>query len=52
MSNGTEVEQLEEPEGLDKPSSDDWADYPLDSVFVRTEPRTVGELDLDQGSQE
>jgi hypothetical protein len=28
-----------EPEGLDTGASDGWGDYPLDAVFVRTEPR-------------
>ena len=31
----------EELEGLQTISSDGWGDYPLDSVFVRTEARTV-----------
>jgi len=31
-------------EGEDRPSSIGWGDYPLDSVFVRTEQRTVGEV--------
>jgi Protein of unknown function DUF262 len=34
----------EEPEGDDQPNSIGWGDYPLDSVFVRTEQRTVGEV--------
>lgn len=33
-----------ELEGLDTPHSQGWGDYPLDSVFVRTEQRTVGEV--------
>lgn len=33
---------IEEPEGLDNPFDAGWGDYPLDAVFVRTEPRTVG----------
>ena len=32
------------PEGLDTSESSGWDDYPLDSVFVRTEQRTVGEV--------
>ncbi len=36
--------QIEEVEGLDTPQSEGWAEYPLDSVFVRTETRTVGEI--------
>src|SRR6202023_738342 len=31
-------------EGLDVTNSAGWGDYPLDSVFVRTEQRTVGEV--------
>jgi hypothetical protein len=31
-------------EGVDRPNSIGWGDYPLDSVFVRTEQRTVGEV--------
>ncbi len=33
-----------EPEGLDTGTSDGWGDYPLDAVFVRTEPRSVSEV--------
>ena len=33
-----------DPEGLDIIHSVGWADYPLDSVFVRTEQRTVSEV--------
>jgi hypothetical protein len=42
----TSVEELEErdPEGLDEPRTIGWGDYPLDSVFVRNEQRTVGEV--------
>lgn len=36
--------QFEEPEGFDDPLDDGWGDYPLDAVFVRTEPRTVGDV--------
>lgn len=35
---------FEEPEGVDNPLEGGWADYPLDAVFVRTEPRTVGDV--------
>lgn len=35
---------FEEPEGVDDPFEAGWADYPLDAVFVRTEPRTVGDV--------
>ncbi len=31
-------------EGLESPSGDGWGDYPLDSVFVRTETRTVSSV--------
>jgi len=34
----------EEPEGIDDPFEAGWGDYPLDAVFVRTEPRTVGDV--------
>ena len=34
----------EEIEGLEKTESVGWGDYPLDSVFVRTEQRTVGDI--------
>jgi hypothetical protein len=42
-----ELKQLpaaEQPDGLDTPSSFGWGEYPLDSVFVRTEQRTVNEV--------
>lgn len=35
---------FEEPEGVDDPIDTGWGDYPLDAVFVRTEPRTVGDV--------
>ena len=35
---------FEQIEGLDEPRSVGWADYPLDSVFVRSEQRTIGEV--------
>jgi len=34
----------EQPDGLDTSSSFGWGEYPLDSVFVRTEQRTVNEV--------
>lgn len=34
----------EEVEGIDEASIDGWGDYPLDAVFVRTEPRSVSEV--------
>lgn len=37
-------ETYEEPEGLEDPFEAGWGDYPLDAVFVRTEPRTVGDV--------
>lgn len=38
---GTENEEIE---GLENTESVGWGDYPLDSVFVRTEQRTVGDI--------
>jgi hypothetical protein len=35
---------FQDPEGVDDPYSAGWGEYPLDAVFVRTEPRTVGEV--------
>jgi uncharacterized protein DUF262 len=35
---------IEEPEGLDKTDSTGWGEYPLDSVFVRKEQRSVSEV--------
>lgn len=40
----TSGDKFEEPEGVDNPLDAGWADYPLDAVFVRTEPRTVGDV--------
>lgn len=37
------TEQLD-PEGLDETRTEGWGDYPLDSVFVRNETRTVAEV--------
>jgi len=34
----------EQPDGLDTSSAFGWGEYPLDSVFVRTEQRTVNEV--------
>jgi hypothetical protein len=39
-----EIDALEEPEGIETTSSDGWGEYPLDAVFVRTEPRSVSEV--------
>lgn len=36
--------QQEEPEGLDQVYSSGWGEYPLDSVFVRKEERSVNEV--------
>ncbi len=36
--------ETEQPEGLDAPNSFGWGEYPLDSVFVRSEQRTVSEV--------
>lgn len=45
--NAPNQEGIEEDiEGLDVPPSDGWGEYPLDSVFVRSEVRTVGEVVL------
>lgn len=35
---------FEEPEGLDKNGGLDWGDYPIDSVLIRSETRTVYEV--------
>jgi hypothetical protein len=35
---------VEQPEGLDSPNTFGWGEYPLDSVFVRSEQRTVNEV--------
>jgi Protein of unknown function DUF262 len=40
----SETQEIEDVEGLDEAASDGWGDYPLDSVFVRSEMRTVGEV--------
>ena len=34
----------EQIEGLGETASESWGDYPLDTVFVRKEPRTVGDI--------
>lgn len=39
-----ELTQLQDVEGLDNSQSAGWGDYPLDSVFVRTDQRTVSEV--------
>ena len=31
-------------EGYDSQAGEGWDDYPLDAVFVRTEPRTVNDV--------
>src|SRR5262249_9409387 len=36
--------EIDRIEGLDENRTIGWGDYPLDSVFVRTEQRTVGEV--------
>lgn len=35
---------FEEPEGLDKNGGVDWGEYPIDSVLIRSESRTVYEV--------
>ena len=44
VSHPTVNDTLQEPEGLDPNLNFGWADYPLDSVFVRKEERSVGEV--------
>lgn len=44
MTDHDDQAPFEEPEGLDSPGSAGWGEYPLDSVFVRTETRTVSEI--------
>jgi len=39
-----EEKEKEKIEGLDETPSESWGDYPLDTVFVRKEPRTVGDI--------
>ena len=41
MSTSTAEDDVE---GLERPTGDGWGDYPLDSVFVRTENRTVSSV--------
>lgn len=44
MGQADESTKYEDPEGVDDPFDAGWGDYPLDAVFVRTEPRTVGDV--------
>lgn len=44
MINAKGEEKYEDPEGLDDPAVEGWGDYPLDAIFVRTEPRSVAEV--------
>jgi hypothetical protein len=44
MTQKANESEIEEPEGVDDPVEAGWGDYPLDAVFVRTEPRTVGDV--------
>jgi hypothetical protein len=44
MNQSIDETKFEEPEGVDNPFEAGWGDYPLDAVFVRTEPRTVGDV--------
>jgi hypothetical protein len=45
MANSSGQLEEDEIEGLDDPLlTDGWGDYPLDSVFVRSETRTIGEV--------
>ncbi|MFN4773027.1 MAG: DUF262 domain-containing protein [Gemmatimonas sp.] len=41
---GNKEQDGEEPEGVETTGPDGWGDYPLDSVFVRTETRSVAEV--------
>lgn len=43
MSNHSDHE-ADQVEGIDESTSDGWGEYPLDSVFVRTELRSVSEV--------
>lgn len=36
--------EYDEPEGLDTTGVDEWIHYPLDSILVRQEPRTVADV--------
>lgn len=44
MDEVEDKKEFEEPEGLQDPLSEGWGDYPLDAVFVRTEPRNLGDV--------
>ena len=44
MEKNAETADYEEPEGLDNTAEAGWGEYPLDAVFVRSEPRTVGDV--------
>ncbi|TAN65239.1 MAG: DUF262 domain-containing protein [Methylobacter sp.] len=45
LANDALPQEGDEPEGLDSSQAEGWGrDYPLDSVFVRTEQRTVKEV--------
>ncbi len=44
MDNIVDDNEIEEPEGVEDPFDTGWGEYPLDAVFVRTEPRTVGDV--------
>jgi hypothetical protein len=37
-------QHIDDVEGIDSPESEGWGDYPLDSVFVRTDARTVRDV--------
>ena len=43
-SQNKQESEKEEPEGLDPGQSKGWGEYPLDTVFVRTETRTVRDV--------
>src|ERR1700677_4217905 len=44
METGIPNQQTDDVEGIDPPESTGWGDYPLDSVFVRTDARTVRDV--------
>src|ERR1700733_14770965 len=44
MANQNSAMPQADVEGVEESASDGWVDYPLDAVFVRTEPRSVSEV--------
>jgi hypothetical protein len=43
-SKESEYDKPEDLEGIDNQPSESWGDYPLDTVFVRKDQRTVGDI--------